>query len=78
MSQTALVYIALGVMFVLPGAVALWAGISGNRSFFQSPSYKFLVDKLGLDWTRVIFVLVGLLFFGAVALVIIDPMNIIK
>lgn len=73
-----LVYAALALMFVLPGALAIWAGVSGSQWFFHNHSYRFLVEKVGMGWTRVIFVLLGLLFWGAALLVIIDPLDIMK
>lgn len=78
MDKMALVYLALGLMFVLPGSLAIWAGLFGSQWFFNHHSYHFIVDKLGMGWTRVLFIFIGLLLFGAVALVIIDPLNVIK
>lgn len=78
MAQTILVYVALGLMFVLPGILAIWAGVSGSQWFFKNHSYSYLVDKLGMGWTRFIFILLGLLLFSAAALVIIDPLNVMK
>ncbi|WP_442504807.1 hypothetical protein ACTML9_01175 [Porphyromonas levii] len=73
-----LVYVALGLMFVLPGCLAIWAGLSGSQWFFDNHSYRYLINKLGLGWTRFIFVVLGLLLFLAAALVIIDPLDVMK
>lgn len=78
MEKITLVYMALGLMFVLPGCMAIWAGVSGCQWFFKNHSYRYLVDKLGMGWTRVIFILLGLLLFSAAALVIIDPLDVIR
>ncbi len=78
MERMTLVYVALGLMFVLPGCLAIWAGISGSQWFFKNHSYSFLVERLGMGWARLIFILLGLLFLSAAALVIMDPLNLMK
>lgn len=78
MTKAGLVYIALGLMFVLPGLMALWVGVRGSRWFFNSRSYGFLPKKIGLGGARIAMVLVGLLLLAAAVLVVVDPMGIMK
>ncbi|WP_298631871.1 hypothetical protein [uncultured Porphyromonas sp.] len=78
MTKAELVYIALGLMFVFPGLMALWVGVRGSRWFFDSRSYGFLTKKIGWGGARITMVIVGLLLLAAAVLVIVDPMGIMK
>lgn len=78
MTLEGLVYIALGVMFVLPGLLAMWVGIRGSKWFFGSHSYSYLVERIGMGWARVVMIIVGLLLLGATVLVVLDPMGVMK
>lgn len=78
MTKVELVYIALGLMFVFPGLMALWVGVRGSRWFFDSRSYNFLSKRLGWIGARITMVIVGLVLLAAAVLVIVDPMGIMK
>lgn len=78
MTLKELVYIALLVMFVLPGLLAIGVGVRGSRWVFDSPSYRFIVRRLGMGWARLLFVLLGILLLGAALLVLWDPMGVME
>lgn len=77
MDSATLVYIALALMFVLPGIIAVWTGAVGSEWVFRNPAYSWLVRSVGLGWSRVIVVVLGLLMLGAALLVVLDPMDLL-
>lgn len=78
MSATTFIYLAVGLMFVLPGVLALWVGIMGSSWFFGSNTSKFIAEKIGMRWARVLYCLLGLLLIAAAILVVVDPMDVMK
>lgn len=73
-----LVYIALILMFVIPGFLAIWVGVRGSAWFFSSPSYRYMVERIGMRWSRVLFVVLGIVLISVAVMVLIDPMEVMK
>lgn len=78
MGPTTFIYLTVALMFVLPGAISLWVGISGSKWFFESSTSRYISKKLGFTWARVLYSLLGLLLIAAAILIIIDPLNVME
>lgn len=76
MSALLVVRIAALLMFVLPGVLALSVGIRGSRWFFESDGVAFFRKHLGLKYTRILYVVLGLLLLACGVLILTDPLQV--
>lgn len=66
------------LMFVLPGVLSVWVGISGSRWFFDSRGTGFWRRKLGLRGARIMYVVLGLLLLGCGVVFMLDPLGLMS
>lgn len=78
MSAPLVVKIAAFLMFILPGLMALVAGLRGSRWFFESGGVAFFKRHLGLKYTRVLYVVLGLLLIAGGLLILLDPLQVME
>lgn len=76
MSAVWFVRIVMLLMFVLPGILSLWVGVSGSRWFFESRGAGFWRRRLGLRGVRIVYVVLGVLLLGCGVIFMLDPLGV--
>ncbi|WP_052103119.1 MULTISPECIES: Imm17 family immunity protein [Porphyromonas] len=64
MSPLSFVRLALAIMFILPGILALSVSILGSKWFFNSHGTKYARQNLGKSGARLLYATLGVLLLG--------------
>lgn len=70
--------IVMLLMFVFPGILSLWVGVSGSRWFFESRNTHFWRKHLGLTGARIVYIILGLLLLGCGVIFLLDPLGVMQ
>lgn len=76
MTPTLVVHLVMAGMFVLPGLVALWAGVTDREWFFSHPQARPWLRAFGRRGSRIAAIVVGLLLLACSLLFYIDPLHV--
>lgn len=76
MSAVWFVRIVMLLMFVLPGILSLWVGVSGKPVVLREQGAGFWRRRLGLRGARVVYVVLGVLLLGCGVIFMLDPLGV--